>query len=280
MWAILLPSLAASLLVGFLCGLWGAVVVRLQLSAVGFAMAHAAFAGAALGLVLGLSPVALSVAFALLVAGILGPITETTRLPPEVVLGVVFPVTMALGFVFLSLVPGPALGSPALSLLWGSVLGVGWRDVSLLGGVLGLSAGFLLLFRREVLSLLLDRALAEEAGIPTRPYLWAVLFAVGTLVAIALRLVGGILIYSLLLLPAAAATQLAYDMKKIMGLAGLIGAGAAGMGFGTSWALDLPLGAAISLVGATILALAVLFSPKRRRPRPEGPRLASRNLGR
>jgi len=275
MWDILLPSLTASLLVGALCGLWGAVVVRLQLSAVGFAMAHAAFAGAALGLVLGLSPVALSVAFALAVAGILGPLTETTRLPAEVVLGVVFPVTMALGFVFLSLVPGPALGSPALSLLWGSVLGVGWWDVSLLSVALGLSTGFLLLFRREILSLLLDRGLAEEAGIPTRPYFWAVLFAVGALVAIALRLVGGILIYSLLLLPAAAAAQWAYDMKKIIGLAGLLGAGAAGAGFGASWALDLPLGASIALMGAAVLAASVVLSPKRRRPRPEAARLAS-----
>jgi|Deesub1362B_J571_1020462.scaffolds.fasta_scaffold00111_10 ABC-type Mn2+/Zn2+ transport system permease subunit len=280
MWEIIFPSLTASLLVGMLCGLWGAVVVRLQLSAVGFAMAHAAFAGAALGLMLGLSPVAVSVAFALTVAGILGPLTETTRLPPEVVLGVVFPVTMALGFVFLSLVPGPALGSPALSLLWGSVLGVGWRDVTVLLLVLGASSFFLLLFRREILSILLERGLAEEAGIPTRPYLWAVLFLVGVLVAISLRLVGGILVYSLLLLPAAAATQLTFDMKKILFLAGLFGAVAAGAGFGASWALDLPLGASISLAGAAVFAATTVLSPRRRRPRPQSHQLAPRNLPR
>lgn len=272
MWGIVLPSLTASLLVGGLCGLWGAVVVRLQLSAVGFAMAHAAFAGAALGLVLGVSPLPVSLAFAFLVAAVLGPLTETTRLPAEVVLGVLFPVTMALGFVFLSLVPGPAMASPALSLLWGSILGVGWRDVTLLSVVLGLSAGLLLLFRREVLSILLERRLAEEAGIPTRTYLWAVLFCVGGLVAISLRLVGGILIYSLLILPAAAASQLLYDMKAILLLAGALGGLAAGAGFAASFALDLPLGAAISLVGALILALAVLISPKRRRPQPIGAR--------
>lgn len=266
MWDILFPSLTASLMVGALCGLWGAVVVRLQLSAVGFSMAHAAFAGAALGLVLGVPPLPVSLAFALLLAAILGPLTEATRLPAEVVLGVVFPVMMALGFVFLSLVPGPALGSPALSLLWGSVLGVGWRDVALLSAILGGTSAFFLLFRREVLSILLERRLAEEAGIPTRPYFWAILFSVGTLVAASLRLVGGILIYSLLLLPAAAAAQLAYDMKKILFLAGGLGAMAAGMGFVVSFALDLPLGAAISLVGALILAFAVLVSPKRRRP--------------
>ncbi|HDC92730.1 metal ABC transporter permease [Candidatus Acetothermia bacterium] len=268
MWDILLPSLVAALLVGWLCGLWGAVVVRLQLAAVGFAMAHAAFAGAALGLVLGVSPFPVSLVFSLFLAAILGPLTETTRLPAEVVLGVVFPVTMALGFVFLSLVPGPAFSSPALSLLWGSILGAGWKDVAILAAVLGGSGVFLLLFRREVFSILLERRLAEEAGIPTRPYTWAVLFVVGSLVAASLRLVGGILIYSLLLIPAAAAAQLAYDMKAILAIAGGMGAAAAGAGFLASYALDLPLGAAISLVGAMFLAVATLISPKRRRPRP------------
>ncbi len=268
MWDLILPALVASVLAGALSGLLGVCALRLQLSSVGFAMAHAAFAGAALGLLVPVPPLLLSLLFALGVAALLGPVAEFTRLPAEVVLGVSFPLTMALGFVFISLAPGEAFGSPALSLLWGSLLGVSWRDVGLLSGVLAGSGGLLLLFRREVLSVLLDRRLAEEAGIPARPYLWLILFLIATAVAASLRLVGGILIYALLMLPASAASQLVYDMKKLLVLAPLLGGLSALAGFAASWRFDLPVGAAIALMAACAFVLATLLSPKRRRPKP------------
>ncbi|MGC9529079.1 MAG: metal ABC transporter permease [Candidatus Bipolaricaulaceae bacterium] len=266
MWGLILPSLAAAVLSGSLCGLLGVCALRLRLSSVGFAMAHAAFAGAALGLLVPVPPLVLSLLFALAVAALLGPAAELTRLPAEVVLGVAFPLTMALGFVFLSLAPGEAMASPALSLLWGSLLGVGWRDVALLGGALGGSAGLMILFRREILSVLLDRRLAEEAGIPARRYLWLILFLIAAAVAVSLKLVGGLLIYALLMLPASAASQLAHDMKKLLVLAPALGGGSALGGLAVSWALDLPVGAAIALVAAGGLAVATVLSPHRRRP--------------
>lgn len=268
MWGLILPGMVAAALAGAASGLLGVCSLRLQLSSVGFAMAHAAFAGAALGLLVPVPPLLLSLLFALAVAALLGPVSELTRLPAETVLGVAFPLTMALGFVFLALAPGQAMASPALSLLWGSVLGVGWQEVGLLSGVLGGSGGLLILFRREVLSVLFDRRLAEEAGIPSRPYLWLILFLIAATVAVSLRLVGGILIYSLLMLPASAASQLVYDMKKLLFLSPFFGAMAALGGFAASWWLDLPVGAAIALVAALGLALATVLSPKRRRPKP------------
>jgi len=268
MWGLILPSLVASVLAGGLSGLLGVCALRLQLSSVGFAMAHAAFAGAALGLLVPVPPLVLSLLFALGVAALLGPVSELTRLPAEVVLGVAFPLTMALGFVFLALAPGEAMASPALSLLWGSLLGVGWEDASLLAAVLGGSVFLLVFFRREILSVLLERRLAEEAGIPSRPYLWLILFLVAAAVAVSLKLVGGILIYSLLMLPASAASQLVYDMKKLLFLAPVLGGGSALGGLGLSLALDLPVGASIALVAAGVFAFATLISPKRRRPKP------------
>ncbi|MCR4391666.1 MAG: metal ABC transporter permease [Candidatus Acetothermia bacterium] len=268
MWGLILPSLVGSVLAGGLSGLLGVCALRLQLSSVGFAMAHAAFAGAALALLVPVPPVVLSLLFALAVAALLGPAAEYTRLPAEVVLGVAFPLTMALGFVFLALAPGEAMASPALSLLWGSLLGVGWRDVALLAGVLGGSALFIGLFRREVLSVLLERRLAEEAGVPARPYLWLILFLIAAAVAVSLKLVGGMLVYSLLMLPASAASQLVWDMKKLLVLSPILGALFALGGLGVSLALDLPAGASIALVAATGFALATVFSPKRRRPNP------------
>lgn len=267
MWSLILPSIVASLLAGWLSGLLGVCALRLQLSSVGFAMAHAAFAGAALGLLVPVPPLLLSLLFALAVAALLGPVAEFTRLPAEVVLGVAFPLTMALGFVFLALAPGEAMASPALSLLWGSLLGVGWDDVALLAGVFGGSVFLIALFRREVLSVLLERRLAEEAGIPARPYLWLILFLVAAAVATSLKLVGGILIYSLLMLPASAASQLVYDMKKLLFLSPFFGGLSALGGLGVSLAFDLPVGASIALVAACGFALATLLSPKRRLPK-------------
>jgi ABC-type Mn2+/Zn2+ transport system permease subunit len=201
MWALILPTLCAAFLAGFSGGLLGVLTLSLRLSALGYAMAHAAFAGAALGLWLGIPPLLTAFLFAAFVAALLGPISERTGLPPDTVLALLFPLTMALGFLFIALTPGLPLTSPALAILWGSLLGVGWTDVALLFGVLFATGGFLLLFRREVWAVLVERRLAEEAGIPARPILWTILFLLGAGVAASLRLVGGLLVYALLFFP-------------------------------------------------------------------------------
>jgi manganese/iron transport system permease protein len=70
------------------------------------------------------------------------------------------------------------------------------------------------------------------------------------------------------MLPASAASQLVYDIKKLLVLAPLLGALSTLGGFTVSWWFDLPVGAAIALMAAGVFALATLLSPKRRRPKP------------
>ncbi|MBC7093577.1 metal ABC transporter permease [Candidatus Bipolaricaulota bacterium] len=266
MWQLILPTLVAAVLAGGLGGLLGACALRLRLSAVGYAMAHAAFAGAALGLLLGLPPLALAFPFALFVAALLGPISEASGLPADSVLAILFPLTMALGFLFLALTPGESMASPALTLFWGSLLGVGWSDVLLLAVVLGVSLGFLLVFRREVWSALVERRLAEEAGIPARPILWALLFLVSAAVVASLRLVGGLLVYAMLFLPASAAAQFTLDLRAQLLLSPILGAFSALAGAGLSWGADLPAGTAIALTTCGVFLLSWALSPRRRRP--------------
>lgn len=264
MWPLILPSLVAAVLAGYSGGLLGVVALRLRLSALGYAMAHAAFAGAALGLFLGISPLALALGLALLGAALLGPIAEHTGLPADTILALLFPLTMALGFLFVALTPGLPLTAPALALLWGSLLGVGWGDVGALAAVALATTGFLLLFRREVWATLVERRLAEEAGIPARPILWALLFLLGAAVAAALRLVGGLLVYALLFLPASAAAQRAWELRRQFLLAPLLGIGAALGGLGLSFWADLPVGTAIALTSCALFLGAWALSPRRR----------------
>ena len=271
MWALILPTLCAAFLAGFSGGLLGVVTLSLRLSALGYAMAHAAFAGAALGLWLGISPLVTAFVFASFVAALLGPISERTGLSPDTVLAILFPLTMALGFLFIALTPGLPLTSPALAVLWGSLLGVGWTDVALLFGVILATGGFLLFFRREVWALLVERRLAEEAGIPVRLILWTILFLLGAGVAASLRLVGGLLVYALLFLPASSAAQFFFDLRRQFLfsplLGGIMGLGGVGLSF---WA-NLPVGTAIALLSCGFFLLSWAASPRRRVPLEKPP---------
>jgi len=265
-WHIVLPTLLGSVLVGAMCSAIGTFVVRMKLSSLGFAMSHAAFAGAALGLMLSFcDPIWMAILFAVAMAAVLGPAADLSRLQVDTVVGATFPLTMALGLIFIHKAPGAAIGSGALSLLWGSVLGITMEQVYVLAGVF---AGLLLVlwvFGRPFFSLLLDRKLAKASGLNTRGAFYILLFLVAIVVAVSLRVTGGLLIYSLMILPASAAFQWAYDIKKVFLIAPLLGVGASLLGFVVSLSADLPIGASIALCCAAVFFGSILISPKRRR---------------
>jgi len=265
-WHIILPTLLGSLIAGVVCSMVGTLVVRMNLSSLGFAMSHAAFAGAALGIMLSVpEPAWLAVAFSLATAAALGPLADLSRMNSDAVVGALFPLAMALGLVFLSKAPSSGIGNGALALLWGSVLGITMSQVVSLAIVFVAVLLVLLLFGKEFLALLLHRKLAQASGINAKAMSYAVLFMVAIVVAVSMRVTGGLLIYALMILPASAAFQWVYDIKKVFLLAPALGIASALGGFALSLGFDLPMGSAIALCAAGIFLLSTAASPKRRR---------------
>jgi len=265
-WHIVFPTLAGSVLVGILCSLMGTMVVRMNLSSLGFAMSHAAFAGAALGLMLSMAdPIWLAVLFSVATAAVLGPLADLSRMNTDTVVGAVFPLAMALGLIFINKAPSAGVGSGALSLLWGSVLGITMQQVMILLIVLAMVLLGIAAFGKEVLALLLDRKLARASGIPIRRVSYGVLFLVAIVVAVSMRVTGGLLIYALMILPASAAFQWVYDIKKVLVLAPILGVASSLVGFVLSMTADLPIGSSIAVSAAALFLLSTALSPKRRR---------------
>jgi len=251
-----------------MCSSIGTFVVRMKLSSLGFAMSHAAFAGAALGLMISsVDPIWTAVLFGVLMAAALGPIADVSGLQVDTIVGATFPVTMALGLIFISKAPSSGIGSGALSLLWGSVLGITMGQVALLTVVFVLMLGVLVLFGKQFFALLLDRKLARASGLDTTRAFYVLLFLVAVVVAVSLRVTGGLLIYALMILPASAAFLWAYDIKKVFLVAPLLGVLSALSGFLLSLGADLPIGASIALCCAAVFFGSILLSPKRRRGR-------------
>ncbi|KYK35625.1 MAG: metal ABC transporter permease [Theionarchaea archaeon] len=262
---LIILAVTGAVLTGISCSLVGSFVVRMNLSSLGFCMSHAAFAGAALGLVLSVNPLIMSIVFSTGVAIVLGPLAEKAKLPTNVILGIIFSLMISLGLIFLNLTPQTAMSSVALSILWGSILGMTVQNVLFL---LGLTCGTILiffLFFKEFQSIMFSRMLAEASGISTKPFYYLMLFLTGVTVAFSLKLVGGLLVFALMVNPASSAYQFSYDMKRITILAPLIGVICCVAGIGVSFVLDLPVGSSIAVISSVVFGLSVLVSPKRKR---------------
>jgi len=258
---ILTYAVISSIVSGALCGTSGALLMRLRLTTIGFLMAHAALAGAALGVYLEMDPVPLSLLLVVITGLILGPLSDALRLPSDLVSMTLFSLYTALALIFVYLSPGTALSAEAVSsILWGSVLAVTTGLLTLLLTLLIIMILFLLAFRLQLLAVLYNQKLAEAEGIPVSAIMYSLIFLGGVIVALTLRVTGGFLVFSLLFNPSAAAFQISDDMRKVIILSAVLGALSAQMGLILSLSLDLPVGASIALMSSAMLAVTSLVS--------------------
>jgi len=263
--ALLITSILGALLAGFACSTMGVFVVRMNLASIGYLMSHAAFAGAAFGLMISIDPTIGAIIFSFGIALILGPLAEKARLQSNIVIGFLFSFMIALAFIFLNFIPGHAASAKALRILWGSILSVSYNDLLLLTLLSFILVIFIIVFYKELLATMFHRKLAESSGVNTKLYYFAVLFFTGIAVSLSLRIVGGLLVFALIINPTSTAYQFFYDFKKILIISPLIGIISCIIGFWLSLISDFPIGASIVIISAIFFSIAIIVSPKRKK---------------
>jgi len=229
-------AILSAFLGGIACATIGVFVVLMHMPFIGVCMSHAAFAGALLGLWLGFNPLVGAFGLSLLSAAIIGPLADRGELSPETSIGVIFSLMLGLAFLFMGLMPGTKSG--ALELLWGSILTNTRSDIILLGIVAVVVVSLVFLFFKEIQATIFNRDTALAVGIPAALFLYGILFLTGATITAALRSIGGLLIFSLILNPAAAAYQLIEDFRKMMAVSVAIGIFAATGGLLLSYWLN------------------------------------------
>jgi manganese/iron transport system permease protein len=255
-------AILAGLCGGITCSIIGVFVVTMHLSLMGVCIAHAAFAGALMGVWLGFNPLIGALVFSLVSAGIIGPMADRGELSPDTSIGIIFSLMLGLAFLFLGLMPGSR--TEALNLFWGSILTISRQDLAFLGGVTAVEIGLVFAFYKEIQAVICHRQVALAVGIPATLIFYGLLFATGLTITASLRSIGGLLIYALIINPAAAAYQLTYSLKRMLVLASLFGVGSCFVGLAASYFLDIPSGASIVITSCVIFGVATAFSPKRK----------------
>jgi manganese/iron transport system permease protein len=266
-------AILAGLLGGITCSVVGVFVVTMHLSFIGVCIAHAAFAGALLGVWLGFNPLIGALLFSLAAAAIIGPVADRGELNPDTSIGIIFSLMLGLAFLFMGLMHGAR--TEALSLFWGSILTVGRQDIIFLAATTGVIVGLVAIFYKEIQAVICHREVALAVGIPATVIFYGLLFSTGVTITASLQSIGGLLIYTLILNPAAAAYQLTYSLKKMLLIAIAFGVVSCWAGLVASYFFDIPSGAAIVITSAIMFGLATAFSPKRKVKGWQKPQLAA-----
>ncbi|CAN5413320.1 metal ABC transporter permease [soil metagenome] len=250
----------AGLMVGLLGGYYGAFVVQRGLSFLGNGLAHAAFGGVALGILLNAQPLAIAVPFTIVVALAIVWLQQHTKLGADTSIGILFSVSMALGVIFLQRAHG--YHSDAFTYLFGSILAVQPSDLAIVGGTLLASLATIPIWGRWAYASF-DRELARADRVPCLRDDYILAVAMAVTVVVAMKVVGIVLIAAFLVIPPATARLFAKTFRQMTILSILCAIVSVIVGMAASIQFDLPTGAVVILTQAAFFAAAMAARPLR-----------------
>lgn len=245
-YAFMQRALLAAIGIGAVCGALGFFVVLRRLAFIGVGISHSAIGGVALGILLGVDPLATAAVFSVAVALGISVVGRRGGIGQDAVIGVFFSGAMALGVVLFSLQRG--YQQDIFGYLFGNVLAISGDELVALGAVgLGILAALAATFRQQ-LFVAFDEEIARAYGHPVGWLDALLLVLLAAAVVIGVRLVGVLLIEALLVVPAATATLWAARYRAQIAIATGLAVASGAAGLALAYRFDLAAGGTIALV--------------------------------
>ncbi len=257
-------ALEAMIFASIACSILGVIISRMNLSSIGFTMSHAAFAGAAIGMFLEMNAQIAATAFSMAVAALIGPVSDKAKMAADATLGVLFAMSMAVAIFLISYMEYMGKGLSSSALLFGDVVSLYREEIYALAAVSALAIIFVLAFYKEISAIMFNMKIAEAAGIRVKLVYYILLFIIAISVALSLNIVGGLLIFVLLVTPASIASQFCFNVKSMFIVAPLVALSVSAFGVWAGFEFTLPVAPLVALLLTGVFALSVMLSFKRR----------------
>ncbi len=235
----------AALMVSTLTGMFSNVVVLRKVEFIGDGAAHAAFGGIAFALLFGVSYQLTALITAAIFAVSIGYFTKRRKISESSVIGMLLPLSMALGVIMLSFIRG--FTPDITGFLFGNILLVTREDIWMLLFMNIGAVAFFTLFFRELQYYAFDERMARHYGVPTRFLHYAVLVGISMSVVASVKIAGVILVTAFLVTPAVTSKLIAGRFRSMVLLSVTFGLVATTMGMVSGYWLDIPPGPTIVL---------------------------------
>lgn len=236
-------ALIGSLLASIACGLVGTYIVTRRLVFISGGLTHASFGGIGLGLYTGVPPILAAAVFAVFSAFGVEWLSKRKEMREDSAIAVFWALGMAVGVMFTFLSPGFA---PDLSAyLFGNILTITQGDLILLGCVAGILATFFILFRHPIVYIAFDPEFARSQGLRVQLFEYLLMMFIALTIVACLRMVGIVLVISLLTIPQMTANLFSHRFHRIVWLSIGIGYISCLGGLYLSFRENIPSGASI-----------------------------------
>ena len=246
-------ALIGLIIINIAAAMIGTYIISRRLVAISGGITHACFGGLGLGYFLGLNPIAMAATFA--VASSLGVETLSTRyrLREDSAIAVIWAVGMAIGVIFVFLTPGyvPELNS----FLFGNILTVSTSDLLIFAGYTLVLALFFALFFKKIVAVAFDRDFAKVSGLPVTLITTIMTVLVALCIVLTIKLVGIMLLMSMLSLPQLIAELFTKRFKHLIFISGAIGITGSLAGLFLSAYINVPCSALIVTVYAALFII-------------------------
>ena len=249
-------ALIVGVLVSLCAALLGVVLVLKKYTLIGHGLGEVGFASLALAVALDLPPMAVSVPLVVLASFLVMYLSQKGGASGDIAIGVMATAALSVGVMITSLSKGSNID--VTSYMFGSILGLTGGDV-ILSAVLSavVLAMYILLFNR-LFSMTYDEVNARATGINVTLYQFVISFLTAVTVVLGMRMMGAMLISSLIIFPALTARRLSASFRGMVICAAVVSVVCFLAGLIASFYLDLPTGACIVCVNLAALALSRL----------------------
>ena len=257
-WRALIGGLGVALVAGPL----GCFVVWRRLAYFGDTLAHSALLGIALSFVL---QVPLNVGVIITCVGLalaLVLFSRSKALATDTLLGILAHSALAIGLVTLSFMPSVRMDLTGL--LFGDLLAMSRDDLWWIYGGATVILLLLVLLWRGLLMSTIHEELARVEGVPVERLRLVLILMFAIVIAVAMKIVGVLLITALLIIPAATARRLSRTPEQMVGMAMIFGFIAVGGGLTLSWELDTPAGPSVVVTAFASFLLVYAVAGKQR----------------
>ena len=244
----ILRALIAGLLMVIISGPLGCVVVWRRMAYFGDTLAHSALLGTAMAIMVDINPLLGVFIIGLLISTLLVVFQRKPDISSDTLLGIMAHGALAVGLVLMALMQNQGMRIDLMAYLFGDILAVSWNDLIWMSAGVMLVLFALKVLWRSLLSIAVHEELARSEGVAVERVRLLFMLLVAVIVAVAMKVIGILLITALLIVPAATARRFSSSPESMAVISIFIGVIAVVFGLLASMQWDSPVGPSIVVV--------------------------------